>query len=175
MRSANTPRYHPIALHGLMLLLFIAVYASIELRVLFAKGTDMRDAFKSAHFMLGLSVFVLVWLRLLARIKYPPPAQQPAWQEKAAKLMHGVFYAFMITMPLAGWLILSAEGQPISFFGLQLPALIGPDKVLADEIQDIHELLGTIGYFLIAAHAALALFHHYIKRDDALLRMLPWR
>ncbi|MGE9627421.1 cytochrome b, partial [Escherichia coli] len=40
-------------------------------------------------------------------------------------------------------------------------------------IKDIHETLANIGYFLIAAHAGAALFHHYVQKDNTLLRMIP--
>ena len=171
-------RYHraSISLHWLMLALFIAVYASIELRVLFEKGTELRETMKSLHFMFGLLIFFLVWLRLLVRVNYPTPRIEPApsqWQQTAARLAHLLLYALMIGMPLAGWLMLSASGKPVPFFGLELPALIGKNKELAGQIKEIHELVGTIGYFLIGTHAAAALFHHYIKRDTTLLRMLP--
>jgi len=78
-------------------------------------------------------------------------------------------------MPLGGWVLLSASGKPIPFFGLQLPALLGENKGLADLIKEIHETGGTVGYFLVGFHATAALFHHYIKRDDTLVRMLPAR
>ncbi|MNP75825.1 hypothetical protein D3C76_1729480 [compost metagenome] len=81
----------------------------------------------------------------------------------------------MIGAPLAGWLILSAAGKPIPFFGLELPALIGPDKELAGQIKELHELAGTAGYWLIGLHAVAALFHHYVSRDNTLVRMLPGR
>lgn len=167
-----------IGLHWLMLALFVAVYASIELRVLFAKGTEPREALKSLHFMLGLLMLGLVWLRLWMRAKHPAPRIQPApsrWQELAGTSAHFALYAIMIGMPLAGWLALSAAGKPIPFFGLELPALIGKNKVLAGQIKEVHEAVGTAGYFLIGAHAAAALFHHYIQRDNTLLRMLPQR
>jgi cytochrome b561 len=81
----------------------------------------------------------------------------------------------MIAMPLLGWLALSAAGKPIPFFGLDLPALTGPDKDFAHSVEEIHETIGTIGYYLIGLHAAAALFHHYFLRDDTMLRMLPRR
>ncbi|NNG65473.1 cytochrome B, partial [Pseudomonas fragi] len=56
-----------IALHWLMVLLFVLIYAAIEFRGIFPKDSDGRNLMKDAHFMLGLTVFVLVWLRLLAR------------------------------------------------------------------------------------------------------------
>jgi cytochrome b561 len=168
-----------IALHWLMLLLFVAVYATIELRGLFPKGSDPREAMKAWHFMLGLSVFVLVWLRLAiyATAGPVPPVQPepPRWQALAAKLMHVALYVFMVAMPLLGWLILSAEAKPIPFFGLDLPALTGENKQLAETVQEIHETVGEVGYWLIGLHAAAALFHHYFLRDNTLRRMLPSR
>jgi len=157
-----------------MLILFVAVYASMELRELFDKGSAPREAMKSLHFMLGLLALALVWLRIALRLKYPAPQIQPppsALQEKTAKLVHLMLYAFMICMPIAGWLVLSAAGKPIPFFGLELPALIGANKELAKQIKEIHEFGATLGYFLIGAHAAAALFHHYFVRDNTLLRM----
>lgn len=87
--------------------------------------------------------------------------------------MHFALYAWMIGMPLGGWLLLSASGKPIPFFGLQLPALITESKGLADLLEEVHEAGGTVGYFLVGLHSAAALFHHYVSRDDTLVRMLP--
>ncbi|WP_271408872.1 cytochrome b [Pseudomonas sp. Q1-7] len=167
-----------IALHWLMLVLIAAVYACIELKGNFPKGSETRELLKQWHFMLGLAVFFLVWLRLLGRVISPTPAVRPepaGWQNALAKLMHLALYALMIGAPLAGWLILSAAGKPIPFFGLELPALIGPDKALVGQIKELHELAGTVGYWLIGLHALAALFHHYVSRDNTLQRMLPGR
>ena len=174
----ETDRYHlgSIALHWAMLLLFIAVYGSIELRGLFDKGSVPREAMKSLHFMLGLLVLGLVWLRIALRLVYPAPAIKPAppaWQNLAAKLTHLALYALMIGMPLLGWLVLSAAGKPVPFFGLELPALLGANKDLSHQLKEVHEFGGSLGYFLIAAHAGASLFHHYIQRDNTLQRMLP--
>ncbi|MGR8940876.1 MAG: cytochrome b [Gammaproteobacteria bacterium] len=176
----STDRYGAlsIGLHWFMLFLLAAVYACIELREFFPKGSEPREALKTWHTMLGLSVFLLVWLRLALRMTGPVPRiepEPPKWQEVSARLMHFALYALMIAMPLGGWLILSAAGKTILFFGLQLPALIGENKTLAKLIEEIHEAGGTVGYFLIGFHAAAALFHHYIVRDNTLRRMLPDR
>lgn len=137
----KTPtRYHPLSmgLHWLMLLLFIGVYGSMEMRELFEKGTPLRDAFKSAHYMLGLLVLALVGVRVAARLAFPVPAITPtpsARMQLLAKLGHLALYALMLGMPLAGWLMLSAAGKPIPFFGLNLPALIGENKELGRHHQ----------------------------------------
>lgn len=167
-----------VGIHWLMLLLFIAVYGSIELRVLYEKGSDPREALKAWHFMLGLLVFGLVWLRIAARLSGPTPNIQPApdkVQQLSAKLLHLALYALMIGMPLTGWLVLSASGKVIPFFGLELPALIGENKDLAKQIKEVHEFVGTTGYYLLGLHVIAALYHHYIKRDDTLARILPER
>ncbi|MDP1766594.1 MAG: cytochrome b [Methylotenera sp.] len=167
-----------IGLHWLMLLMLIAVYACIELREFYPKGSDPREALKTWHFMLGLSVFVLVWVRIFVRISAVSPQIIPepvAWQSLSAKLMHLFLYVLMIAMPILGWLLLSAAGKPIPFFGLELPALVSKNKNLADLIKQIHETGGSVGYFLVGFHAVAALFHHYVVRDNTLLRMLPKR
>lgn len=167
-----------ISIHWLMVLLFMAIYATINLRELYPKGSDPREALKTWHFMLGMLSFVLVWLRLAARFSGPTPLIKPAiphLQEISAKLLHLALYVLMIGMPITGWLLLSATGKPIPFFGLELPALIGENKDLAKTLKDIHEFVGTAGYYLIGLHAAAALYHHYIVRDNTLLRMLPDR
>jgi cytochrome b561 len=176
--SVNRYGWLSIGLHWLMFLLIVAVYASMELRELLPKGSHLRDAHKNWHFMLGLSIFLLVWLRLAVRASFPSPQiypDPPAWQKLAAKIVHMALYAFMIGMPLLGWLMLSAKGRPVEFSGLQLPALVTESKSLAHLFEEIHEAVGTAGYFLIALHAAAGLFHHYFLRDNTLARMLPGR
>ena len=165
-----------IALHWLMLALIVAVYVCMDIHDFFPKGSAARNGLKTWHYMLGLTVFALVWLRLIARLGHAAPVIEPAlprWQARVATLMHVALYVFMIGMPLLGWLTLSAQGKPIPFFGLTLPALLSEDKGLAKQVRNIHETIATIGYFLIGLHAAAALFHHYIQRDNTLRRMLP--
>lgn len=165
-------------LHWLTLALLTAAYALIELRDWAPKGSALHDGMKTWHFMLGLTIFGLVAVRLGARAVVPAPPIVPApprWQGILARAMHLTLYAFLIVMPLLGWLTLSAKGKTIPFFGLDLPPLLAPDKALARNIQDIHETIGTLGFYLIGLHAAAALFHHTIMRDNTLLRMLPAR
>ena len=84
-------------------------------------------------------------------------------------------YLLMIILPLAGWLILSAADKPVPFFGLELPHLIGPNPDQAKFIKGWHERIGSWGYWLIGLHALAGLYHHYVQRDNTLLRMLPYK
>ena len=117
-----------IVLHWLMLLLIVAVYATMDLKSIFPKRSPSREAMAIWHYMLGLSVFFLVWL--------------------------------------------SAKGPSVPFFGMELAALIGKSEELAKWFKDIHEGAATVGYFLVGSHAAAALYHHYVKRDNTLRLML---
>lgn len=175
----TTDRYSglSIGMHWLMLLLLIGVYAMINLHDIAPKGSALRADLKTWHYMLGVCVFLLVAFRLVIRLlSGPPPRIQPDlrhWQAAFAKAMHIALYVFMIAMPLLGWLAVSAKGNAVPFFGLELPQLLGANKSLAHSLKDIHETIGTIGYYLIGLHAAAALFHHYVMRDTTLARMLP--
>lgn len=177
MTTTTATRYNPIiiGLHWFMLVLFIAVYAFIELRGIFPKGTEARDLMKAMHFMLGISVLILVVIRLAVRFSSPTPAIVPTpslLENLLAKIMHTALYVLMILMPIMGWLILSAEGHGVPFFGLELPPLIAEDADAAERIEEFHKLGGLIGYYLIGLHALAGLFHHYVKRDNVLHRML---
>lgn len=182
MRLRNDNKHYgslSIGMHWIMVLLLIGVYAMINLHDVAPKGSDLRAELKVWHFMLGLCVFALVFIRLATRLSSGPvPGITPAlprWQKHLAEAMHIVLYVFMFAMPILGWLALSAKGDPIVFYGLHLPALIGGDKALYDTLKDIHETIGTVGYYLIGLHAAAALIHHYFMHDNTLLRMLPDR
>lgn len=167
-----------IALHWLTAAVLVGVYAFIELRGYWPKGSATRDGMKQLHFMFGLAVLLLVSARLALRMLQPTPGitpAPPAWQRTLSGLVHGLLYAFMLGMPLAGWAILSAAGKPVPFFGLELPPLVAPDRALAKQIEGLHETIGTAGYFLVGLHAAAALIHHHVMKDDTLARMLPRR
>lgn len=97
------------------------------------------------------------------------------WQALSARIVHLALYAFMVAMPLIGWLAISAKGAPVTFLGLNRPLLMGKNETLHDSLKVWHEVVGTAGYFLIGLHAAAALIHRYVMRDNTLQRMLPAR
>lgn len=178
MNNNNPQKYHQwsIAMHWLMLLLLVAVYLCIELRVLYPKGSDLREGLKQWHFMLGFSVYILLTLRLIGRFLFTVPEISPTpakWQMMSAKVVHLLLYLLMLAMPLLGMLILNYADKSLVFFGLQLPVLVSPNEDMAKQIKEIHEWIGTAGYWLVGIHALAALFHHYVIKDNTLKRMLP--
>ena len=165
-----------IGLHWLMLLLLVAAYATIELKGFFPKGGDVRQALKPLHSVLGITILMLVIVRIAYNAFQESPAivpKPPQWQLFSSRMMHYVLYLFLVVVPVIGWLMLSAKGKPIAFFGFELPALIGPDRAFGKRLENLHETLAQAGYFLIGAHAIAALVHHYVLHDNTLIRMLP--
>lgn len=163
-------------MHWGVLLLIVGVYGTMEWREFVPKEDPLRGTLRTWHLSLGLIVFASVWLRLLLRAIEPTPAitpPLPAWQELPGRVMHWALYAMMIVLPVTGYLMGNADDRTVSFFGLPLPRLIGPDKALGELLEEIHEIVANAGYFLIALHSAAGLFHHYVQRDTTLVRMLP--
>jgi superoxide oxidase len=103
--------------------------------------------------MLGISVLVLLVVRVIARLMNVTPRIQPEppkWQTIFASVTHLALYVWMIGMPFLGWLTLSAEGKVVSFFGLQLPQLVGASESIADWSQELHEAAAPLATFSLA-------------------------
>jgi cytochrome b561 len=130
----------------------------------------------SFHFSLGLTLMLLVMIRLGWRVSHPPPtlpASSPRWEQLLARGMHLAWYALMIALPLSGILYRQFRGKATSWFGLiDLPAWLGPDKALARLAENTHKTLVTVFLVLLALHVLAALKHHFIDRDQVLHGML---
>ena len=130
------------------------------------------------HKWVGVTVFLLSAARLLWRLGHPAPAlpaSMPAWQRKAAHLSHVFLYALFFAAPLSGWLFSSAAGFPTVYLGLvQLPDLLAKNRELADVLKVVHRSITWSLGGLAILHAAAAIKHHVVDRDDVLRRMLPF-
>ncbi|PHV10625.1 cytochrome b [Chitinimonas sp. BJB300] len=128
------------------------------------------------HKWIGITVLGLVAIRLLWRLSHRPPAlpaNMAKWERQGAHLAHMALYVLMFAVPLGGWLYSSAKGFPVVWLGLvKLPDLMEKNEALAHTIKEMHELGAWVLIALAVAHAAAALKHHFIQRDDVLKRML---
>ena len=172
-------RYAPSLrrLHWLMALLVLAAYLFIEQRGVFPRGSDGRAAMMQSHYWTGLLVFALVLWRLALRRRHGAPAitpALPAWQAWPARLLHLALYAFLVAMPVLGLLTAWTDGKTlfVPFTHVALPALVGEDEALAHQLEDLHGAIGEFFYWVIGAHVLAALYHHVVRRDDTLRRML---
>jgi cytochrome b561 len=132
----------------------------------------------SFHKSLGLTIFALALLRLGWRAFDPRPdfpAAVPDWQVSAARVGHALLYVLLFAVPLSGWWFDSVAAlRPLYWFGLfEVPHLTGPDKELKDTIAELHEGLFWVLVAVAAAHAAIALYHQFVMRDNVLGRMWP--
>jgi len=164
-----------IAIHWLMLLLFVAVYGTVEVHEVFEKGSDLRALVMTWHFMLGLLVFVLVWLRLAARLSGPPRHRAGTAEPATTGVQAAASGAVCADDRHAADGLADAQRrrQTDPVLRLELPALIGESKDLAEQLEELHEVIGTTGYFLIGLHTVAALYHHHFVHDNTLTRMLP--
>lgn len=165
-----------IRLHWLTLILIAITYAAMELRGWFPKGSNTYLLMKETHYNVGVLVWFLMIIRLIIKHKYNDPAiipPPPAWQMMAAKIMHILLYISFLALPLLGITIMAYGGKDWSFLSFNIAPFVTPDGETKSLIKDIHETLANVGYFLIAAHAGAALFHHYVQKDNTLLRMIP--
>ena len=139
-------------------------------------GPD-KIATYALHKSIGLTVLGLALLRLLARWIAGAPAPVPGtprWQARIADVTHVALYALLLALPLTGWLLNSAAGFPLQWFGLfNLPPLAARDEALHALSVEAHEVLFWALAVLVVMHAAAALYHHLFLGDATLARMLP--
>jgi len=168
--------YVAMTLHWAMALLIIGLLA------LGLYMTDLPSSLRKLqligwHKSFGLLVLMLVVIRILWRFINVTPGYStavPAWQKQAAHGMHFVLYGFMLVMPITGWLMSSAAGVTVSFFGLfTLPNLVPTSPMWQNYFFQIHSTGAFVLIGLICLHVLAALQHHFWEKDDILRRMLP--
>lgn len=136
-----------------------------------------QDSLYNLHKSLGVLIFVLMILRLINRIVKDAPIPDPSiepWQRAVSSAVHGLIYVLLLAMPVVGYIANSAFGAPTPFFGLfNIPPIIGKNEALAEFLFAGHRLSGFLLIILVAMHVGAALFHHFIRGDNVLRRMLP--
>ncbi len=165
-----------IFFHWVMALLIIGMLALGLYMTSLPVGTQKFRLY-GLHKEFGVMILGLVVLRISWWLfnKVPQlPYDMPLWQKLAAHGAHFALYMLMVFMPITGWLMSSASGFPVSFFGLfVMPDLIVPNEYLRVLMAQTHEWLGYAFIAVICVHVLAALQHHFIIKDDILKRILP--
>jgi cytochrome b561 len=120
------------------------------------------------HKPLGIAILILVIVRLIVRLTRgtpPLPADLPPLMKFAAHASHWALYALMFAMPLIGWGMLSAAGDPIVVAGIHLPPILPMDGAMHGVLRQAHTWLALVLFALVLAHLAAALYHALIRRD----------
>lgn len=167
-------------------LLHWAVAAGILTQFVWTWRIDEADSIRQQyalivqHKSIGMTVLALVLIRIGWRLfNRPPPLPlgMSVTQRRIAALTHAGLYGLILLMPLSGWAWSSAAGYGAAFFGLvEIPDLVGENEALADRLEAVHEWLGRAILALVGVHVLGALYHHLIRRDGLIARMLPrWK
>jgi len=191
MSLRNTEKsYGSVAkwLHWLTALLFLFSYVTVYYRHWFTEsGSSENWTALQLHLSIGVSIAVVVSLRIFWRVlnKQPQPEPGNRLEHMAATLGHYALYAVMIMMPITGYL---GTGAATEFFYLfEIPKF--EDTALFQSIKAdnpglifkefekpfdyLHKNIGGkwLVWILILGHAAAAMYHHFVKRDRTLRKM----
>lgn len=135
-----------------------------------------QDLLFHLHRSFGVVLLPLMLVRLIYRLRNPPPPLPrdiPAAQRAVAHAVHGALYALLIVQPIVGWIATSAYRAPILVFWLfELPPIWPVDRAFSDGMFVVHRILGFVIAILALMHIGAALYHHFVRKDGLLTRML---
>jgi cytochrome b561 len=169
-------RYDPttIALHWTTALLVLALWTIGQTIDVFPNG-PLRIDYRSVHIVLGVVLGFVMLARLgwrLTRYRELPPIDSGLLLI-IARVTHWLLYGLLIVTVGLGLGYVWVRGDLI-FNLFQVPAYDPGNKALVHQVGDWHALAANTTLIVAGLHAAAALFHHYIRRDATLRRMLPW-
>lgn len=175
--ASGLPNYTPTAraLHWLIAVLVVTLIIVGLVMTRMPEGPAQTFLF-DLHRSVGWTILPLMLVRLAYRVTHPAPplpADVPEIQKLAAHASHWLLYAALIAQPLIGWLGMSTFGEPIRFFWLiDIPRIWSKDEALSEKLFAVHDYLGFAIALLVVVHVAAALFHHFVRRDEVLIRMV---
>ncbi|CAB3753942.1 cytochrome b [Paraburkholderia solisilvae] len=176
-RSATSERFSRplIVLHWLIGVAIIAMIAIGLYMVGLPRGLAFKSSLINFHKSLGMTIFLLVLIRIVARMVYGRPPMPPmrAWQRAAASATQGLLYVAMVVMPVTGYLGSSFNKYGTRFWGVLLPQWGWDDKELRHFWFTIHEIAAWVLIALVVLHIAGALKHQLVDKDGLMRRMLP--
>jgi cytochrome b561 len=133
----------------------------------------------SLHRPLGIAILALATVRLINRRVHRPPDFPPeirAGERRVVIASERVLYVLMFALPLVGWGMLSAAGNPIVLAGtLTLPPILPRAPGLYAALRTAHTALAYLFFATFLAHLGGVLLHTIVLRDGVILRMVPWR
>lgn len=131
------------------------------------------------HKSVGIILFGLLLLRLLWRLTGRPPAPLPshaAWERGLAHAVHLVLYLLLFAIMVSGYLISTADGRAIAVFNwFEIPAFTLGIEQQEEFAGAVHYALALAMIAIVGVHAAGAIKHHLLDRDETLKRMIRWK
>ena len=174
--DTRTPAYTPVArtLHWIVAILILGL---IPVGILMGQmeASPLQDRLYNLHRSTGALILPLAIIRLIYRLTHPPLPlpDMPPLQKLAAESVHWGLYALIIVQPLIGWAATSAYRAPIVIYGLfELPPILAENRALSEQLFAVHRALGILMALMVLAHIGAALFHHFVRKDRVLMRMV---
>jgi cytochrome b561 len=130
----------------------------------------------SAHKVLGLILLALALIRIAYRVARGAPPGEPTlavWQRETSWLVHAWIYLALVLVPILGWVGISLYPALAVFDRFSLPGLTAPDEAKSVAVFGAHAIAAFALVGLVAMHVGAALYHHFVRGDGVLLRMLP--
>ncbi|MDY0920684.1 cytochrome b [Leclercia sp. 29361] len=179
MQVRNSPTRYGVISMSLHWLMAIAVYGMFGLGLWMVTLSYYDGWYHQApelHKSIGFMLMMALVVRLLWRHFSPVPSALKS-QSRATRLIataaHIALYALLFAILISGYLISTADGKPISVFGLfDVPALLADAGAQADLAGTIHLWLAWGVVILSVLHGLAAFKHHFIDKDATLTRML---
>ncbi|WP_447957331.1 cytochrome b [Vreelandella sp. EE7] len=137
-------------------------------------GTTLTNFLYTGHKTLGVTILLLMTLRIITRIAFVVPDHDPplnAFERIVSKSVHHLLYIALVLMPLIGWAATATGGYPVEFFSWHLPGFLSENAALSQTLFGWHELLGWAILVLVVLHVGGAMIHWRIKRDNVTKRM----
>jgi cytochrome b561 len=129
------------------------------------------------HRSLGVTISTLTVFRLLWRVtgaRFPAfPASMTPLHQLGARLSEYALYALLLIQPATGLAQTLLRGHRFEVFAWSIPPLVARDVGLVGIFRTAHEIGAWCLFALAGLHAAAALVHHFILRDDVLEAMAP--
>jgi cytochrome b561 len=176
--TAIAPPAYSVTARVLHWLTAVLVLAMVPLGIVIANewGGPLQERLYNLHRSVGALLIPIVIVRLLYRLTHPPlplTSDIPLIQQRAAHAVHWTLYALLTVQPFVGWVATSAYRAPMPMFGLfELPPIAPINRALSGQLFVVHRALGIIIAVVAAIHIAAALYHHFVRRDRVLMRMM---
>lgn len=155
----------------IMIMLFAGMYYAEEL-----PRSELKSTIYMFHKSTGILMFAFVVLRLTWRLTQEEPElpkDMNVLQLFFARLNIILLYGLMFGMPISGYLMAAFGKHPVTLYGLlQLPSF-EHSRDLSHFFHNLHIIQANVVFWLFWLHVAAALYHHFVRKDDTLSRMLP--
>lgn len=163
------------ALHWITAALVLVIIPAGIAMGLVPRG-PIQDFLFHLHRSCGATLIPILLFRIFYRLTHKPaplPDDIPALQRLAAGLVHWLLYILLTVQLFLGWIATSAYRAPILvFWTFELPPIWREDRAFSEQLFFFHRWTGITLALLVCVHIGAALFHHFVRKDRVLYRML---